>query len=75
MAENRKKFPIDLCVKAIDAKDINEIRTLIKKKRIIKNDIVLKLYNKDLLTDQRLQFIVENCQNELSIPISLLKKK
>jgi hypothetical protein len=49
-------------IKAIDSKNIDEVKELLKENNIFK-DIGLEIYNKGLLTPERLQFIIKNEYN------------
>jgi len=67
---------INLYLEAIDNKNVKEIANLITKTNGKGNieDIVLELYNKNLLTSERLQFIAENCTKYLNLSNSLIKR-
>jgi len=52
-------FHIDSYVQAIDNKNIDEIKILIKNNIDIYKDIVFEIYKNGLLTSKRLQFIVK----------------
>ncbi|KAG4102796.1 hypothetical protein H8356DRAFT_1032313, partial [Neocallimastix lanati (nom. inval.)] len=78
---NYKNDFIVYCVRAIDAKNTNKIKYLIntinKKKSIIHNnkvDIILEIYNNNSLTTERLQFIIESCNDFLKVSSDLTKK-
>jgi len=74
---NDKVPLIELYLKAIDSKNINEIEKLIKENNGINNnnrDVVFELYNKRLLSCERFQFIVEKCTGYLNLSSVLMKK-
>jgi len=56
---------IDNYIKMIDNKNIE---------KIIRNNIVLELYNNELLTTERLQFIITNANNYTKFSTNLIKK-
>eukprot|EP00833_Pecoramyces_ruminatium_P007802 jgi/Orpsp1_1/1181834/evm.model.c7180000078802.1 len=64
---------IEKYLKAIDKGKIDKIKDLLNKNKNIKQDIVLEIYNKNLLTYKRLNFIIKNCSNDLNISYSLIK--
>ena len=78
-------FNTDLCmpiVDAIDNKNIIEIKKLnnnfnkkYKNNKNNKIDIIFELYNNNLLTVERLQFILSDCSKYLNISSDLIKKK
>ena len=64
----------NLYVSAIDNEDIKEIEEL--SRRIIKSnkdDVIFEMYNKELLTADRLDFIMKNCTKYLNISSNLIK--
>ena len=67
-----EQLNIDSFISAIDNKDINEMKNL--SKNINKNDIIFELNNKNFLTSERLQFIMDNCASFLSISSNLIKQ-
>jgi len=67
-------FHIDSYVKAIDNKNIDEIKILINNNIDIYKDIVFEIYNNELLTAKRLQFIVESDCKYLKITSILIKQ-
>eukprot|EP00833_Pecoramyces_ruminatium_P018269 jgi/Orpsp1_1/1192301/evm.model.d7180000092096.1 len=72
----KNNYEIELYLNAIDYKNINKFKYLLnqnEEKNIIK-DILLELYEKDLLTYERLQFIIENNNNLIYISSSLITK-
>ncbi|KAG4098343.1 hypothetical protein H8356DRAFT_939282, partial [Neocallimastix lanati (nom. inval.)] len=75
----KEDFHINFFIKTIDSKNIEEINNLINthcngnKNNKTGRDIVLEIYNKSLLTPERLNFIIENCNEYLYISSSLIK--
>jgi len=69
-------FPIESYIKAIDIKNIKILKSLINTNdnNLNKIDIVLEIFNQNLLTRKRLNFIIENCTECLYISSSLIKK-
>jgi len=67
------KFEIDSYIKAIDNKDINELKNL-EKKKYNNKDIVYEIYNNGLLTSERLHFIVKSVYKYLTITSTLIKE-
>ncbi|KAL6628014.1 ankyrin repeat-containing domain protein [Neocallimastix sp. 'constans'] len=65
---------IDSYVKAIDDKNIDEIKFLQNNNSIKSKDIVFELYNKDLLTSERLHNIVEIDYKYLKVTSYLIKQ-
>jgi len=67
---------IKLYLKAIDNKNVNEINYLFTKNygERRNKDIVFVLYEKQLLTSERLQFITKNCFKYLNISSSLITR-
>eukprot|EP00833_Pecoramyces_ruminatium_P017644 jgi/Orpsp1_1/1191676/evm.model.d7180000087723.1 len=69
------KININSYVSAIDNEDINRIKQLnsinIKKNN---KDIIFEMYNKKLLTLERLQFIMKNCIKYIEISSNLIKR-
>jgi len=64
-----------LYVEAIDNKNREEIKNLIiNGNNTNKKDVVYELYENNLLTAERLQFIIENCNNDLKISTPLIKR-
>jgi len=60
---------------AIDAKNIDNIKILSNSININdKNDIIFELYNNELLTSKRLNFIVNNCTKYFNVSSNLIKK-
>ena len=64
---------LDSYVKIIDKKKVDEIKKLHSEGNN-KEDIVYELYDKQLLTPKRLNFIIKNWSNYLSISSSLIKR-
>jgi len=64
---------IDSYLEAIDNKDISKIKNLNISKNN-KKDVILELYNKECLTVERLQFIVEHCCEDLGVSTFLIKR-
>jgi len=77
---NNIKFNFERFLQAIDIQNIVEIKKLIcginknSNKNNNKIDIVLEIYNKNILTYKRLHFITEKCTNYISISSTLIKK-
>jgi len=64
---------INLYLEAIDNRDVAEIENLYNKDS--KNrDLVYEVYDKSLLTYERLDFIANNCNKYLNFSNSLLKR-
>ncbi|KAG4107753.1 hypothetical protein H8356DRAFT_904398, partial [Neocallimastix lanati (nom. inval.)] len=59
-------------VQALDNKNIIPIIKLTRNNKNI--DLISVLYNNNLLTKNRLEFIVEKCMKYLEIPTALVKK-
>jgi len=70
-------FHIDSYVQAIDNKNIDEIKILIKNNIDIYKDIVFEIYKNGLLTSKRLQFIVklQIFKNHLSFNKTIVKRR
>ncbi|ORY35101.1 hypothetical protein LY90DRAFT_511734 [Neocallimastix californiae] len=63
---------LEIVVNALNDKNI---QTIIEYTRNNKNsDLVSELYNSNLLSKERLEFIVRKCMNYLDIPTALVKK-
>jgi len=76
MVEILKEYAlIQLYLDCIDNKKKNEIQFLFNKtnKYNIGKDVVLKMYNRNQLNSERLQFIMENCSSYLNVSSNLLK--
>jgi len=63
---------ISSCIRAIDHKSIDEIKNL-KKNNIFK-DIILEIYKNNLLTEERLKYIVKNSYEYFNVSSALIKK-
>ena len=62
-------------IEAIDTKNIEDIKFLNKDmNENNKNDIIFELYNNNLLTSERLQFIMNCCTKYFNISPNLIKK-
>ena len=70
-------FHIDSYVQAIDNKNIDEIKILIKNNIDIYKDIVFEIYKNGLLTSKRLQFLVklQIFKNHLSFNKTIVKRR
>jgi len=66
------KLQIDPYIEAIDNKNIDKIKLL--KENNIGKDIVFEIHNNGLLTAERLQYIVQNKCEYLTITLTLIKK-
>ncbi|KAG4081513.1 hypothetical protein H8356DRAFT_1067843, partial [Neocallimastix lanati (nom. inval.)] len=69
-------FQLNLFIKAIDTRNLDTITNFMNNdnsKCINKRDIVFEIYNKKLLTSEKLSFIIENYNNSLYISSSLMK--
>ncbi|KAG4090639.1 hypothetical protein H8356DRAFT_1279457 [Neocallimastix lanati (nom. inval.)] len=68
---------IDYYVEAIDFGNVERLKYLIAKDKHklsnINNDIVYEIFQRNLLDENRLIFIIENCQNYLNISTKLIK--
>jgi len=68
---------IESYVEAIDNKDIDKIKKLNHKINILDldiNNVVSEIYNKHLLTSERLRFIIENQNSTLKITPTFIKR-
>jgi len=64
-------------VKAIDKKNVDEIKVLTEKNNNSfknKRDVVYEMYHEKLLTQERFKFVVENCSEYLNLSSSLVKQ-
>lgn len=70
---SKKKEEIKLYVKAIDNKNIDEIKSF-KKNNENTEDIVFEIYSRGLLNQERLEFIIKNESADIKIPSALIKQ-
>jgi len=73
---NNYNVQLESYVKAIDKKNIDEIKILTKKDNSFTNkrDVVYEMYDEELLTPKRFEFIVKNCIIYLNISSSFSKR-
>ncbi|KAL6613021.1 hypothetical protein U3516DRAFT_513458, partial [Neocallimastix sp. 'constans'] len=71
------KDNIDFYIEAIDLGNVERIKYLIAKDKNkhsnVNNDIVYEIFQRNLLDEDRLIFIIENCSNYLNISTKLIK--
>jgi len=63
---------INLFVTAINTKNVTLVKKLLNNNKSRK-DVVLEIYNKNLLTFEKLQFIIDKCADLLNISSSLIR--
>ena len=71
---NKKSFNIDSFIFLIDNENIGEVKKLINNIKNNENDILFEMYKNNLLTIERLQFIMKYCTKYLNISSKLIKK-
>jgi len=73
-----EQLNIDSYIFAIDSKNKNNIESLFRSNsennKDDKNEIIIELYNNNLLTVDRLQFIMNYCTQCLNISSNLIKR-
>jgi len=68
-----EQLNVDSYVSAIDNKNISELEKIVTHNKNEKRDIIFEMYNNNLLTIERLKFIMENCTKYFNISSNLIK--